>query len=166
MKKENQAITYKNNMKISFEAKSENEGLARLAVAAFITYIDPTIEELNDVKTAVSEAVTNSIVHGYNEGQGTVEIECSLEGREKEMDNGDVYMSSWLEVTVTDMGVGIDDIEKAKQPLYTTKPEEDRSGMGFMFMDMLMDKVEVESQVDKGTRVKLRKVFKRQIKKA
>ncbi len=114
-----------NNMSIVFDAKSQNEGLARMVVAAFLTELDPTVEEMNDIKTAVSEAVTNSIIHGYGEQQGQVFMKCNLK---KENDD------SLLKIEIKDQGVGIDDIEKAKEPLYTTKPELERSGMGFVFM--------------------------------
>jgi len=127
-----------NEMKIEFDAKSENEGFARVAVAAFMATLDPTLEEIADVKTAVSEAVTNAIIHGYEEGEGKIYIACTLWG--------DV-----LKVRIEDRGKGIENIEKAMEPLYTTKPEMDRSGMGFAFMEAFMDHLEVESQVGKGT---------------
>lgn len=131
-------------MKLLIESNSENEAFARTVVAAYITRLDPTLEELADVKTAVSEAVTNSIIHGYNGSSGEIEIQCEIEGQ-------DVY------IEVVDQGVGISDIEKAMEPLYTTKPEWERSGMGFAFMEAFMDELEVFSEVGKGTRVKLRK---------
>lgn len=136
-------------MKLIIESNSENEAFARTVVAAYITRLDPTLEELADVKTAVSEAVTNSIIHGYNGSSGEIEITCQIEGQE-------VY------IEVTDQGVGIADIEKAMEPLYTTKPEWERSGMGFAFMEAFMDQLEVFSEVGKGTRVKLRKHIGRQ----
>lgn len=140
-----------NNMSIVFDAKSQNEGLARMVVAAFLTEIDPTIEELNDIKTAVSEAVTNSIIHGYGEQQGQVFMKCNLK---KESDE------SLLQIEIKDQGVGIDDIEKAKEPLYTTKPELERSGMGFMFMEMFMDNIHIESEKNVGTTVFMTKKIK------
>lgn len=131
-------------MKLIIESNSENEAFARTVVAAYITRLDPTLEELADVKTAVSEAVTNSIIHGYNGISGEIEIQCRIEGQ-------DVY------IEVVDEGSGIADIEKAMEPLYTTKPEWERSGMGFAFMEAFMDEMEVLSEVGKGTRVKLKK---------
>lgn len=131
-------------MKLIIESLSENESFARTVVAAYITRLDPTLEELADVKTAVSEAVTNSIIHGYAGKSGEVEIICEIHGQE-------------VTVEVVDYGVGIIDIEKAMEPLYTTKPEWERSGMGFAFMEAFMDSLEVYSEVGKGTRVVMRK---------
>ena len=124
-------------MKLIIDSNSQNEAFARTVVAAYITRLDPTLEELADVKTAVSEAVTNSILHGYNNGEGEIEIVCEITGQ--------------------DIMVEITDIEKAMEPLYTTKPEWERSGMGFAFMEAFMDELEVYSEVGKGTRVKLGK---------
>lgn len=129
-------------MKLIIESNSQNEAFARTVVAAYITRLDPTLEELADVKTAVSEAVTNSIIHGYNNGEGEIEICCRISEQK-------VY------IEIIDHGVGIADIEKAMEPLYTTKPEWERSGMGFAFMEAFMDELEVYSEVGKGTRVKL-----------
>lgn len=134
----------KNEMKIEFDAISENEGFARVAVAAFMSSLDPTLEEISDVKTAVSEAVTNAIIHGYEEKDGKIYITCMMDG--------DV-----LDVTIEDSGKGIEDIEKAMEPLFTTKPEMDRSGMGFAFMEAFMDHLIVESEVGKGTRIYMKK---------
>ena len=133
-----------NRMQLAFDAISENEQLARIAVASFITPLDPTLEEMADVKTAVSEAVTNAIIHGYEEQRGTVYIRCKL--------NGDL-----LEVEVEDKGRGIEDIEQAMEPMFTTKPERDRSGMGFSFMEAFMDEVEVTSIPGAGTTVLMKK---------
>ncbi len=135
---------YRNRMHLEFDSKSENEKFARVTVAAFATKLNPILEELADLKTAVSEAVTNAIVHGYNEGEGTVYLDCVIEDRT-------------ITVTVEDKGIGIPDVEKAKEPLYTTKPEQDRSGMGFMFMEVFMDEVYVESKVGEGTKVIMKK---------
>ncbi len=140
--------TGKNDMEIIFDAVSENEAFARVAVAAFITHLNPTLEEVADIKTAVSEAVTNSVIHGY-EGvrEGVLPkvcIRCHLE-------------NSILHIEVEDKGRGIADVEKAMEPLYTTKPEMGRSGMGFSFMEAFMDDVEVESVVGIGTVVKMTK---------
>ena len=135
---------YKNKMHLEFESKSENEKFARVTVAAFATRLNPILEELADLKTAVSEAVTNAIVHGYDEGDGIVYLDCIIE-------------DNVVTVIVEDKGVGIPDVEKAKEPLYTTKPEQDRSGMGFMFMEVFMDEVYIESKVGEGTTVIMKK---------
>jgi stage II sporulation protein AB (anti-sigma F factor) len=131
-------------MKLIIESVSENEAFARTVVAAYITRLDPTLEELADVKTAVSEAVTNSIIHGYAGKSGEIDITCEI--KEKE-----------VMIRVTDSGVGIADIAKAMEPLYTTKPEWERSGMGFAFMEAFMDSLEVTSEVGRGTSVFMRK---------
>lgn len=136
-----------NEMKLEFISKSSNEAFARVAVAAFAAQLDPTIEELADIKTAVSEAVTNSIIHGYEKKQGVVKI------------------SSWLTeneiiIEISDKGKGIENIEMAKEPLYTTKPNLERSGMGFTIMESFMDKVDVESVVGLGTKVTMSKIIK------
>lgn len=134
----------KNEMTLEFESKSQNESFARTVVAAFATQLDPTIEELADIKTAVSEAVTNSIIHGYSDSIGKIILHCIISGNE-------------LMVEVKDDGVGIDNVEKAMEPLYTTRPELERSGMGFSFMEAFMDELEVESTVGKGTLVRMKK---------
>lgn len=142
-----------NNMSIVFDAKSQNEGLARIVVSAFLTELDPTVQELNDIKTAVSEAVTNSIIHGYGEKEGQVFMKCSLRQDGSQED-------SILQIEIKDEGVGIEDIEKAKEPLYTTKPELERSGMGFMFMEMFMDHIHIDSKPGVGTTVFMTKKIK------
>ena len=153
-----------NNMTLEFDAKSENESLARIAVASFLTEIDPTVEEINDIKTAVSEAVTNSIVHGYNEGPGKITLKCKLVCNQYEKQ--DTYtISSFITIEIKDLGVGITNIEKAREPLFTTKPEFERSGMGFMFMEMFMNKVDVISEPGKGTTVIMEKKLKKVIEK-
>ena len=153
-----------NNMTLEFDAKSENESLARIAVASFLTEIDPTVEEINDIKTAVSEAVTNSIVHGYNEGPGKITLKCKLVCNQYEKQ--DTYtVSSFITIEIKDLGVGITNIEKAREPLFTTKPEFERSGMGFMFMEMFMNKVDVISEPGKGTTVIMEKKLKKVIEK-
>ncbi len=134
----------KNRMQLEFRAVSENEQLARIAVASFITPLNPTLEEMADVKTAISEAVTNAIIHGYEEKEGTVYIRCRLDG-------------DLLEVEVEDRGKGITDIEQAMEPMFTTKPERDRSGMGFSFMEAFMDELEVSSIPGVGTTVIMKK---------
>lgn len=133
-----------NWMKMEFEALSENERLARIAVASFIAGLNPTIEEMTDVKTAISEAVTNAIIHGYEEEKGIVYIRCRLD-------------RDLLEVEIEDKGKGIENIEQAMEPLFTTKPEQDRSGMGFSFMEAFMDEVEVSSVLGMGTTVFMKK---------
>lgn len=133
-------------MKIEFESCSENEAFARTVIAAYITRLNPTLEELSDVKTAVSEAVTNCIIHGYDGGEGTIHMECTINGRE-------------VTVMIEDYGVGIEDIDKAMEPLYTTKPEWERSGMGFAFMEAFMDELQVESVFHEGTKITMKKTI-------
>lgn len=136
-----------NEMRIEFAAVSDNESFARMAVAAFITPLNPTLEELADVKTAISEAVTNAIIHGYenrNSLDDKVNLSCML--------IGDV-----LKVEVADQGVGIENIRLAMEPLYTSRPELERSGMGFAFMEAFMDDLKVFSELGKGTKVVMRK---------
>ena len=136
---------YDNIMRIEFISKSENEGFARVAVAAFVSQLDPTIEEITDIKTAVSEAVTNSIIHGYlNKNDGLVKVEAVLQKNE-------------IIITVTDEGVGIEDVAMAMQPLYTSRPDLERSGMGFTVMETFMDKLEVVSEKGKGTKITMKK---------
>lgn len=138
-----------NHMQVRFDAKSVNEGLARMMVAVFMTDMNPTLEEIADVKTAVSEAVTNAIIHGYEEECETVEMVCDRDGQQ-------------LVVTVEDHGVGIVNLEEAMQPFFTTKPEMERSGMGFSFMEAFMDKVEVQSHPGTGTKVVMWKYIERE----
>ena len=134
-----------NNARIVFDARSENEGFARMVVMGFMMEMNPTMDELQDVKTAVSEAVTNAIIHGYESSEkAQVELVCKRKDQE-------------LTIIIEDHGIGIRDVEEARQPFYTTKPEEERSGMGFSFMETFMDEVEVVSEVDKGTRVTMKK---------
>lgn len=134
----------KNEMILEFDAVSQNESFARVAVAAFIAPYNPTLEELSDVKTAVSEAVTNAIIHGYDECEGKVRVICCMRERQ-------------LQVTIEDQGLGIEDVERAMEPLFTTKPHLDRSGMGFAFMEAFMDVLMVESTPGKGTVVRMQK---------
>lgn len=136
----------KNRMRVEFESDSKNESFARIVVAAFVTRLDPTLEEIADVKTAVSEAVTNSIIHGYENKKGVIEIET-------------IIVEDTVTIIVRDYGVGISDIHKAMEPLYTSKPELERSGMGFAFMEAFMDELFVESEPEKGTIVTMRKVI-------
>ena len=133
-----------NEVRVEFDAISENEAFARISAAAFITPLNPTLEEIADVKTAVSEAVTNAIIHGYEGRTGKVWLYCRL-------------VEHRLHIEVQDKGKGIEDVEKAMEPLFTTKPELDRSGMGFSFMEAFMDQVHVESEPGKGTKVVMRK---------
>lgn len=137
-----------NEMKLIFDSRPVNEGLARVAVAAFCTQLNPTLEEVADIKTAVSEAVTNCIIHGYEGEIHKIELSCRLRGRE-------------LFVDVSDWGRGIGDVAKAMEPMFTTKPEKDRSGMGFTFMEAFMDEISVESQIGKGTTVHMKKMIRR-----
>ena len=138
---------YNNEMKLEFISKSSNEAFARIAVAAFASQLDPTIEELADIKTAVSEAVTNCIIHGYDKKQGIVKISAKLKENE-------------IIIEISDKGKGIENIEIAKEPLYTTKPNLERSGMGFTIMESFMDKMEVESIVGLGTKITMSKIIK------
>ncbi|HKM33897.1 MAG TPA: anti-sigma F factor [Lachnospiraceae bacterium] len=151
----------KNEMSLEFDAISNNESFARVAVAAFITPLNPTLEELSDIKTAVSEAVTNAIIHGYENVYGygrhgeTRPVYCKIK-------EGKVYVHCKIErgilhIEIEDKGVGIEDLDKAMEPLYTTKPELERSGMGFAFMEAFMDDLEVESKPLQGTIVRMQK---------
>ena len=138
---------FDNKMSLEFIAKSENEAFARVAVAAFISQLDPTIDELSDVKTAVSEAVTNAIIHGYeNEKDKMTKIETEIIGNE-------------VIIAISDKGKGIDDIKQAMEPLYTSRPDLERSGMGFTVMETFMDELHVESEKGIGTRVVIKKKF-------
>lgn len=136
----------KNEMTLAFDSISENEGFARVAVAAFVSQLNPTLEEVADIRTAVSEAVTNAIIHGYPSGVHTIVIRARLD-------------AGVLELWVEDEGVGIADVKQAMEPLYTSRPDLERSGMGFMFMEAFMDQVEVESSVGLGTTVYMKKVI-------
>lgn len=135
-----------NEMEIIFDSHSSNEGFARVSVAAFLTQLNPTVEEVADVKTAISEAVTNAVIHGYENEIHKVSIRCRIEGQQ-------------ITVEVKDNGVGIEDVEQAMTPLYTSKPELERSGMGFAFMEAFMDSVEVESALGEGTTVRMKKTI-------
>ena len=135
---------FENEMNLEFLSKSANEAFARIAVAAFVSQLDPTIEELADIKTAVSEAVTNCIIHGYENEIGIVKIHTKL-------------IKDQVIIEITDNGKGIENIEIAKEPLYTTKPNLERSGMGFTIMESFMDTINIESIVDVGTKVTMSK---------
>lgn len=138
---------FENEMKLEFISKSSNEAFARITVAAFASQLDPTIEELADIKTAVSEAVTNCIIHGYESKQGIVKIVSKLKENE-------------IMIEISDNGKGIENVDIAKEPLYTTKPNLERSGMGFTIMESFMDKVEIQSIVGLGTKITMSKVIK------
>lgn len=140
-------MSYKNVMELRFLARSENEAFARVTVASFISQLDPTVEELTDIKTVVSEAVTNAIIHGY-----------------ESIDNGMIYLKTEIEdnkvtIIVEDEGVGIENIDEARQPLFTTKQDMERSGMGFTIMENFMDSLEIISEKGKGTKVILTKIL-------
>lgn len=137
-----------NELVLIFDSRPCNEGMVRVAVAAFCTQLNPTLEEVSDVKTAVSEAVTNAIIHGYEGQIHKITVRCAIEKRS-------------LILEVQDTGVGISDIKKAMEPMFTTKPEQDRSGMGFTFMEAFMDEVSVESKPGEGTVVYMRKTIGR-----
>lgn len=135
----------KNEMNLRFSARSENESFARVTVAAFIAQLDPTMDELTEIKTVVSEAVTNAIIHGYeNNPDGMVYIQVKTE-------------DGLVEMTIKDEGIGIKNLDEARMPLFTTKPELERSGMGFTIMENFMDEVEIESEDQYGTAVHLTK---------
>jgi stage II sporulation protein AB (anti-sigma F factor) len=138
---------YDNEMRLEFLSKSNNEAFARISVAAFVSQLDPTIEELADIKTAVSEAVTNSIIHGYEDEQGLIEIICKI-------------VKNTVVIEISDNGKGIENVDIAKEPLYTTKPDLERSGMGFTIMESFMDNLEVESILGLGTKVTMKKDIK------
>lgn len=140
---------FDNEMNLEFLSKSANEAFARITVAAFASQLDPTIEELADIKTAVSEAVTNCIIHGYENKIGIVKIHAKLQKNE-------------IIVEITDNGKGIANIEMAKEPLYTTKPNLERSGMGFTIMESFMDSIHIESIVDVGTKITMSKKIKKE----
>ena len=135
-----------NNMKLEFIAISENEKFARTAVAAFVTQLNPTLDEIEDIKAAVSEAVTNAIIHGYKDSVGTVVVSCTL-------------MENTVEIVISDKGCGIENVELARTPLYTGAEDSERSGLGFTVMETFMDNVAVESDLGKGTTVILTKSF-------
>lgn len=135
-----------NYMNLKINAVSRNEAFARSVVGAFCIELNPTIDEITDIKTAVSEAVTNCIVHAYNYGEGEIEINAVIE-------------DNCVHIEIKDIGVGIDDIDKARQPFYTTKPDEERSGMGFTVMESFMDSLQVTQNQPRGTIVKMSKSF-------
>ncbi len=140
---------YDNEMKLEFASKSNNEAFARISVAAFAAQLDPTIDELSDIKTAVSEAVTNCIIHGYENTEGIVKIICKI-------------FANTIIIEISDFGKGIENIEEARKPLYTSKPNLERSGMGFTIMESFMDDVKIESVVGLGTKITMKKLIKKE----
>ena len=140
---------FENEMSIQFISKSRNEAFARITIAAFASQLDPTIEEMADIKTAVSEAVTNCIIHGYEHKIGIIKIDSKLKENQ-------------IIIEISDNGKGIENVDIAREPLYTTKPNLERSGMGFTIMDSFMDSMNVESIVGLGTKVTLTKKIKQQ----
>ncbi|MEI3226760.1 MAG: anti-sigma F factor [Lachnospiraceae bacterium] len=139
-------MMYTNKVHLEFDSKSVNERFARVTVAAFATQLNPIMEEISDIKTAVSEAVTNAIVHGYEGKEGTIYMDVEISGNK-------------LSLRIHDDGVGIADVEKAMEPLFTTRPQEERAGMGFMFMEAFMDDLRVESEPGAGTTVFMEKTI-------
>lgn len=139
---------FDNEMTLEFLSKSNNESFGRIAVAAFASQLDPTIDEIADIKTAVSEAVTNCIIHGYEDTEGMVKIHAAIRNNE-------------LTIEISDNGKGIEDVNLAKEPLYTSKPNLERSGMGFTIMESFMDALEIESVVGLGTKITMKKVIKK-----
>ena len=140
-----------NEMKLEFLSRSANESFARVAVSSFVSQLDPTLNELTDIKTAVSEAVTNSIIHGYENTVGIVKLHCMIK------DNNII-------IEISDSGVGIEDINIAKEPLYTSKPNLERSGMGFTIMQSFMDELSIESVLNLGTKITMKKNIKQNLK--
>lgn len=143
-----ETLRVRDHMKLQIESRSENEAFARVAVAVFISRLDPTLEELDDLKTAVSEAVTNAVIHGYGNGEGTICIETEIEDR-------------LVTVTIRDEGAGIENVEQAMEPMYTSDKTGERSGMGFSFMEAFMDQVDVDSKPGVGTTVTMKKTIGR-----
>ena len=138
-------MTCVNEIRVDFLACGENEGFARLCAAAFIMRLNPTVDQMNDIKTAVSEAVTNAIIHGYDGTRGMVRL------------SGEIFDDNSVAFEVHDAGCGIEDVERARQPFYTSRPDMERSGLGFTVMETLMDTVEVTSQRGRGTKVRMTK---------
>lgn len=134
-----------NEMKVEFLSRSANESFARIVVSAFVSQLDPTIAEITDIKTAVSEAVTNSIIHGYKNTVGIIEMVVRI------------FSDRIIEITITDKGRGIEDVEKARQPLYSTGNSDERSGMGFTVMETFMDEVHINSKIGEGTQIVLKR---------
>lgn len=147
-KEENSAKTdYINEMSLEIKSKSANEAFARVTVAAFASQLDPTIEQIADIKTAVSEAITNCIIHAYENTEGIIKINAYL-------------TQNSIEIEIIDFGKGIENIDMARQTLYTSKPDADRSGMGFTIMESFMDELKVESIVNMGTKIQMKKIIR------
>ena len=139
-------MQYENEARVFFASKSENERFARLFVSGFLTPLDPTVSEITEIKTAVSEAVTNAIIHGYEEKRGKVELFCA-------------YVKNKVYIEIADEGSGIENITLAREPLYTSKPEMERSGMGFTIMETFMDHIHIQSEEGNGTRIFMEKTL-------
>ena len=139
-------MQYENEARVFFASKSENERFARLFVSGFLTPLDPTVSEITEIKTAVSEAVTNAIIHGYEEKRGKVELFCA-------------YVKNKVYIEISDKGSGIENITLAREPLYTSKPEMERSGMGFTIMETFMDHIHIQSEEGNGTRIFMEKTL-------
>ena len=137
-------MSIRNEIIMDFSSNSENESLARTVISAFVARLDPTLEELADIKTAVSEALANAIIHGYEKQPRMVLMKA-------------VIQENVLSIEISDQGAGIENLKRAMEPMYTSKPELDRSGMGFAFMEAFMDELEVESEVGKGTVIRMKK---------
>ncbi|MBE5934184.1 MAG: anti-sigma F factor [Lachnospiraceae bacterium] len=135
---------YRNKIKMEIDSNSYNEGFARMATVAFLAPLDPTLDEIADIKTAISEAITNCVIHGYEGGEGIIYMNMYIEDNK-------------FSVEIIDNGVGIEDIDKAMEPMYTTKRDAERSGMGFCFMEAFMDELKVDSSVGKGTTIFMNK---------
>lgn len=135
-------MEYKNKMNLKFLSLTENESFSRLAVASFCANENLTLEDISDIKTAVSEAITNSIVHGYENKLGEIEIICTI-------------YNDYIQIEIIDKGIGINNVDEAKQPFFTTKPDKERSGMGFTVMEGFMDKMDIISKINEGTKVTL-----------
>ena len=143
-------MNLKNKMILTFLSISENESFARCVVACFALKLNPSVSQISDIKTAVSEAVTNAIVHGYNKETGEIELECEID-------------ENAIHINIIDFGVGIKDVNKALEPFYTTREDEERSGMGFTIMKSFMDDVSVFSEVGKGTKISMTKVINKNV---
>ncbi|MDE6357189.1 MAG: anti-sigma F factor [Eubacteriales bacterium] len=141
-------MKYDNKVSLIIDANSKNESFARVSVASFATQLDPTLEDINDIKMAVSEAVTNAIIHGYDGEEGEIYINLGI-------------IDDTLHIEIEDKGKGIEDIEKAMEPLYTSKPHMERSGMGFTVMEAFMDEISVISNLGKGTKIYMNKQIKK-----
>ena len=138
---------YENEFKLEIKSKSANEAFVRVAIAAFASQLDPTIEQITDIKTAVSEAITNCIIHAYDNSEGIIKVNAYL-------------TQTTIEIDIIDFGQGIENVDMARQTLYTSKPDKDRSGMGFTIMESFMDELKVESILNMGTKIHMKKIIK------